>query len=55
LTRMKNAGWLDYRWEESKSGPPRKYYRLTELGQEILSDLDQEWLAFTEAVASLSR
>ncbi|MFM7701349.1 MAG: PadR family transcriptional regulator, partial [Bacteroidota bacterium] len=40
LTRMKNAGWLDYRWEESKSGPPRKYYRLTELGQEILSDLD---------------
>ena len=55
LTRMKNAGWLDYRWEESKSGPPRKYYRLTELGQEILSDLDREWLAFTEAVASLSR
>lgn len=55
LTRMKNAGWLDYRWEESKSGPPRKYYRLTELGQEILSDLNREWLAFTEAVASLSR
>jgi PadR family transcriptional regulator PadR len=55
LTRMKNAGWLDYRWEESKSGPPRKYYRLTDLGQEILSDLNREWLAFTEAVASLSR
>ena len=55
LTRMKNAGWLDYRWEESKSGPPRKYYRLTEMGQEILSDLNREWMAFTEAVASLSR
>ena len=54
LTRMKNAGWLDYRWEESKSGPPRKYYRLTDMGQEILSDLNREWLAFTEAVASLS-
>jgi len=54
LTRMKNAGWLDYRWEESKSGPPRKYYRLTEQGLVILSDLNREWLAFTDAVASLS-
>jgi len=55
LTRMKNAGWLDYRWEESKSGPPRKYYRLTEQGLVILSDLNREWIAFTDAVASLSR
>ncbi|MBU6273840.1 MAG: hypothetical protein RIS78_311 [Bacteroidota bacterium] len=54
LTRMKNAGWLDYRWEESKSGPPRKYYRLTEQGLVILSDLNREWLAFTDAVASLT-
>ena len=27
LTRLKNDGLLSYRWEESKSGPPRKYYR----------------------------
>jgi len=54
LTRMKNAGWLDYRWEESKSGPPRKYYRLTDQGQGILMDLNREWIAFTDAVASLS-
>ena len=26
LTRLKNGGLLQYRWEESKSGPPRKYY-----------------------------
>src|ERR1035437_5164859 len=29
LTRLKNAGMLSYRWEESVSGPPRKYFMLT--------------------------
>lgn len=32
LTRLKNAGLLDYKWVESVSGPPRKYYVLTEKG-----------------------
>ena len=32
LTRLKNAGLLSYRWEESTSGPPRKYYELTGFG-----------------------
>ncbi len=30
LTRLKNAELLSYRWEESVSGPPRKYFSLTE-------------------------
>ena len=30
LTRLKNDGLLNYRWEESTSGPPRKYYGLTQ-------------------------
>ena len=30
LTRLKNDGYLSYRWEESVQGPPRKYYELTE-------------------------
>jgi PadR family transcriptional regulator PadR len=54
LTRMKNAGWLVYRWEESKNGPPRKYYSLTVEGLERLRLLDREWEAFTLAVQSLS-
>ena len=53
LTRMKNAGWLDYRWEESKSGPPRKYYQLTEKGRILLEALNSEWTAFVDAVNSL--
>lgn len=43
LTRLKNAGLLNYRWEESSSGPPRKYYTLTETGKIFLKELDTTW------------
>ncbi|UOQ77807.1 PadR family transcriptional regulator [Hymenobacter sp. 5516J-16] len=43
LTRLKNAGLLDYTWKESTSGPPRKYYTLTEAGQEFLHQLRLTW------------
>jgi PadR family transcriptional regulator, regulatory protein PadR len=50
LTRLKNAGLLDYTWVESSSGPPRKYYKLTEVGKTFLEQLRQTWL---EVVASI--
>ncbi len=50
LTRLKNAGLLDYTWVESSSGPPRKYYKLTEAGTAFLAQLRQTWL---EVVASI--
>ncbi len=50
LTRLKNAGLLTYRWEESKSGPPRKYYSLTPLGEKFLEELRQTWSELAEAV-----
>jgi len=43
LTRLKNEGILKYRWEESTSGPPRKYYSLTEEGKEALGKLRENW------------
>jgi len=43
LTRLKNAGLLDYKWVESVSGPPRKYYVLTEKGSTFLNDLHETW------------
>ena len=43
LTRLKNAGLLDYKWVESVSGPPRKYYVLTEKGTTFLNDLHVTW------------
>ena len=41
LTRQKNAGLLTYRWEESPQGPPRKFYSLTEKGEEHLRHWDK--------------
>ena len=43
LTRMKNNGYLSYRWEESTQGPPRKYFSLTPEGREMLSELEQSY------------
>lgn len=50
LTRLKNAGLLSYRWEESTSGPPRKYYALTETGKLFLKELNKTWDDLTQAV-----
>ncbi|MBO9640911.1 PadR family transcriptional regulator [Siphonobacter aquaeclarae] len=43
LTRLKNSGLLDYKWVESSSGPPRKYYILTEDGRNFLNQLQLTW------------
>ncbi len=43
LTRLKNNELLNYTWVESSSGPPRKYYHLTEKGNEFLKELDAAW------------
>ncbi len=50
LTRLKNDGLLQYRWEESTSGPPRKYYRVTPLGEEFLQELQKTWSQLQKAV-----
>lgn len=53
LTRLKNAGLLDYKWVESTSGPPRKYYILTELGRNSLEALDETWRELAESVNAI--
>jgi len=50
LTRQKNAGLLSYRWEESRQGPPRKYYTLTDEGKKYLQSLDESWKELVNAV-----
>lgn len=50
LTRLKNDGLLSYRWEESRSGPPRKYYKITEIGEKVLQELTIGWQELIEAV-----
>jgi PadR family transcriptional regulator PadR len=53
LTRLKNNGLLAYNWVESTSGPPRKYYVLSEEGRKVLEQLDGTWeeLAFAVTTA----
>ena len=53
LTRLKNAGLLAYRWEESTQGPPRKYYELTDNGRKFLGELETSWSELINAVAKI--
>jgi PadR family transcriptional regulator PadR len=53
LTRLKNEGMLEYRWEESKSGPPRKYYAITTLGKNISTQLNQDWQELVSSIDQL--
>jgi len=50
LTRLKNNGLLSYNWQESTSGPPRKYYVLSPAGLEVLNRLDKTWEELVYAV-----
>jgi len=54
LTRLKNNGILAYRWEESPQGPPRKYFCLTDEGQELLQQLNEEWAAIKGAIDTIT-
>ena len=51
LTRLKNNGLLSYNWQESTSGPPRKYYILSPAGLEVLNRLDKTWEELVYAVS----
>ncbi len=53
LTRLKNAGLLSYRWEESPQGPPRKYYNITETGRQFLEKLENSWVELTQTIEQL--
>lgn len=50
LTRLKNDGLLAYRWEESPSGPPRKYYSITPVGIAFLEELHASWREISQTV-----
>ncbi|MDP4278847.1 MAG: PadR family transcriptional regulator, partial [Bacteroidota bacterium] len=54
LTRLKNDGLLAYEWVESTQGPPRKYFSLTDLGNEILVELQAAWNELSGAINHLS-
>ena len=54
LTRLKNAEMLTYRWVESNSGPPRKYFLMTEQGLSFYNELERTWKELADAVQKLT-
>jgi len=54
LNRLKNGGFLSYRWVESTSGPPRKYFRLTEKGEQFYVLLESTWNELVSGVEVLT-
>ena len=54
LTRLKNADMLTYRWVESNSGPPRKYFSLTDKGLQFYHELEATWNELANAVNTLA-
>lgn len=53
LSRLKNEGDLDYQWQESKNGPPRKYYQLTDSGKKNLTQILSTWNNLNQSITSL--
>jgi PadR family transcriptional regulator, regulatory protein PadR len=53
LTRLKNGELLEYRWEESTQGPPRKYYEMTPQGAAFLDDLESAWEEINNVVKKI--
>ncbi len=55
LTRLKNADLLSYRWVESNSGPPRKYFSLTDKGKAFYIELQNTWIEINNAVQIITK
>ena len=53
LARLRRDGLVTTSWQESESGPPRKYYRLTPAGRRALAGFTDEWTRFRDAVDEL--
>jgi len=52
LNRLKDSALLEYQWKESKVGPPRKYYKMTSMGQDFLEGLRETWNELNTAVSA---
>lgn len=55
LSRMRREGTLDYDWQESEAGPPRKYYKLTSKGKSQLDELNDYWAYISQTLDRLGR
>lgn len=55
LSRLRRENLVDYEWRESDAGPPRKYYRLTDVGRQALVELQEYWRHLTDTLTRLGQ
>src|SRR6266849_10266007 len=55
LSKMRREGLVDYEWQESNAGPPRKYYELTSKGKTQLAELNEHWKYINTTISELGR
>ena len=55
LSKMRRDGLVDYEWQESDAGPPRKYYQLTAKGRSQLAELNDYWKHLNATITQLGR
>src|SRR5499426_2711243 len=55
LSKMRREGLVDYEWQESDAGPPRKYYELTAKGKALLGELNAYWKDINATIGQLGR
>ena len=55
LSRMRRDELLDYEWQESESGPPRKYYKLAAMGRRQLAEFREYWQTLTNLIDELGK
>lgn len=55
LSKLRREGLVEYEWQESDAGPPRKYYRLTDAGRAQLGELDEYWKSLNTTVDQIGR
>jgi PadR family transcriptional regulator, regulatory protein PadR len=53
LSRLRRDGWVSTTWQESESGPPRRYYAITPAGQHALAGFAAQWSRFRDSVDTL--
>jgi PadR family transcriptional regulator PadR len=53
LSRLRREGLVDYQWQESGAGPPRKYYQLTDTGRRALEELQGYWNHLNDTLTRL--
>lgn len=53
LNRLTRLGYLSYDWQESETGPPRKYYSLTKEGEKVLERMIKEWKDLSVSINNL--